>query len=206
MKKVAAGNVTCKGLDVSHWDETIAWQKVKDAGFRFAVAKCTEYKQDPTYLINKNGARSVGMIFGAYHFFHPSRDPIVQAQEFVAKAGLCDFFVLDWESTDGVPSAKDRGGARIWLEFVEKLTGKVPVIYGSPYFLQALGLDESFARYPLWVANYKTSAPLVPEPWKTWTFWQFTESGDVPGIPAPDEDCDIFNGSIIELKKLVGLT
>lgn len=197
---------TLKGLDISHYDGRIDFKKVRDSGRAFAFAKCSEYTGDATFKTNKKGCKDFGILFGGYHFFHPSRDPRSQAELFLQlarpeKGELRP--VLDWESTDNVPGSTDRARARLWLDTVEHAVGKPPIIYGGPYFLQALNLDASFARYPLWIAHYGTSAPLVPAPWRTWDFWQFTDKGDVPGIPAADEDLDLFNGSIHDLQALV---
>ena len=204
MIKVAPGPVTVKGLDVSHYDEVIDFAKVKAAGYQFAFSKCTEYNADNTYARNKAYAQASGLLFGAYHFFHPSRDAKAQAELFlkIAKIVKGDLQpVLDWESTDGVPSGADRARGKVWLDIVEKAVGRKPIIYGGPYFLQALALGPLFAEYPLWVAHYGTSAPLVPSPWRVWSFWQNSDRGNVPGIPAPDEDLDLFNGPLENLKK-----
>jgi lysozyme len=206
MKKVPAHGQTTKGLDVSHYDETIDFEKVKAAGFEFCFAKCTEYKRDPRYMINKYRAKKAGLLFGAYHFFHPIKDPGVQAMNFLKEASIQPgelLPVLDWETTDHVPSEVDKERAKIWLNMVEHSVGKAPIIYGAPYFLEALSLDQSFKKYGLWIAHYKTQAPLVPQPWDVWSFWQFSEKGSVPGIPAPDEDLDVFNGPLENLKKMV---
>lgn len=206
MIKVPAGSVTVRGLDVSHYQGNIDFHQVKASGQAFVFAKCTEYNADDKYAQNKAGAKAAGLLFGGYHFFHPSRDAKGQADTFlkIAKLVAGDLLpVLDWESTDGVPSSLDRARGRVWLDAVEKACGKTPIIYGSPYFLQALALDDSFKRYPLWVANYGVSAPLVPAPWKTWTFWQNSDKGNIPGVPGSHEDTDLFNGPLENLKKLI---
>lgn len=205
MKKVRAGVITVPGLDVSHYDENINFSLVKASGREFVFAKCTEYSPDSLYSKNKINAEAAGLLFGAYHFFHPSKDPNNQAQNFLLHAKLQKGnlpAVLDWESSDNIPSQLDRQRGKIWLDVVEKATGKPPIIYGGPYFLNALSLDTSFKKYPLWVAHYGVSSPLVPNPWLNWTFWQNSSTGSVPGIPAKDEDLDIFNGSLSSLKLL----
>lgn len=205
MIKVAPGNITVAGLDVSHYDEVIDFQKVAASGRKFCFAKCTEYTSDKTYARNKAKAKDAGLLFGAYHFFHPTKDVEAQASNFLRYADLKPgelLPVLDWETSDGVPSAVDRARGRKWLDIIKRACGKDPIIYGSPYFLADLSLDESFTESPLWIANYNVAAPLVPLPWKMWSFWQHSERGAVPGIPAPDEDLDMFNGPLENLKKL----
>lgn len=205
MVKVAPGAKTVKGIDVSHYDGLIDFEQVKKSGREFIIAKCTEYNADNTYSLNKFGAKNAGLLFGAYHFFHPNKDPKAQAEKFLKIADLQKgelHPMLDWEVTDNVPSAEDVRRAKVWLDIVESACGKAPIIYGGPYFLNALNLDHTFRHYPLFVAHYGTSSPLVPAPWGVWSFWQHTDKGSVPGIPAPDEDLDVFNGSLEQLKKL----
>lgn len=206
MIRVPARGPTVKGLDISHYDETIDFHKVKSSGRDFCIAKATEYRADNTFNRNRAGAKNAGLLFSGYDFFHPSKDPKAQAELFLSiarpeKGELPP--VLDWESSDDVPSTVDRSRAIIWLETVEHACGKPPIIYGSPYFLQALKLTAQFKRYPLWIAHYGASAPLIPPPWDTWAFWQITDTGNVPGIPAADEDLDVFNGSLDELNRLL---
>lgn len=206
MIKVPPGPDIVRGLDTSHYDESINFKKVKASGREFVFQKCTEYNADNTYARNKKAAQKAKLLFGAYHFFHPSRDAKTQAELFLKTAMLMPGDlrpVLDWESTDNLPSLSDRTRGKVWLDIVEMACGKPPIIYGSPYFLQDLFLDESFSHYPLWIAHYGTSAPLVPGPWKNWNFWQHTDKGSVSGIPAPDEDLDMFNGTLESLKKMV---
>jgi len=52
--------------------------------------------------------------------------------------------------------------------------------------------------YPvLWVAHWGVNAPTVPaQNWggRSWTFWQYTNCGSVPGISGC-VDLDRFNGT-----------
>jgi lysozyme len=205
MRKVLAAGPTVKGLDVSHWDDKIDFSKVKASGRHYCFSKASEYTADKNFKTNRAGAKAAGMLFAGYHFFHPLKNPKTQAEMFlkIAEPSPGELPpILDWEVTDNVPSVGDRTAAMIWLDIVEKAIGRKPIIYGAPYFLEALQLDVRFKNYPLWIAHYVNGAPLVPKPWDTWTFHQHTDKGDVPGIPAPNEDLDLFNGSLDDLHKL----
>jgi len=108
---------------------------------------------------------------------------------------------MDWETTDGDAANHDVEAGWAFLDHIEKATGKIPIIYGSPAFLRELGLPALFTRFPLWVAHYGVSQPLIPTPWKTWTFWQCNENANVAGIANPC-DADFFNGTLEQLKLL----
>lgn len=206
MNKVCAPGAVVPGIDIYHGDMISDITKVAGA-VKYAFLKATEGENyvDTRFKARWAQVKTAGLIRGAYHFFHPAKSPVTQAHAFldaVGPIGPGDLpLVLDWESTDGLPSTSDRLSAMRFLSIVETATKKIPIIYSSPYFLQALSLDAAFHRYPLWIAHYGVKCPLVPPPWKTWTFWQSSETSAVPGIQGHC-DFDVFNGSLDELKAL----
>ncbi len=189
---------TCvTGLDVSNWQGTVNWSQVATAGYSFAFLKATEggWYIDPTYAANRVGANANGIVIGAYDFAQPSTT-VGQAE---AEA---DFFintatpvpgdlvpVLDLETTNGLSPANLQTWVTHWLYEVYARTGQRAMIYTSPSFWSnAMGNSTWFAQngFPLWVAHWTAAAgPTVPaSTWAgySWTFWQWTSSGTVPGI------------------------
>ena len=67
--------------------------------------------------------------------------------------------------------------------------------------------QDVFSQYPLWIASYRSHPHLPQHPWQDWTFWQYTEHGKVRGIGSvhhpPDVDCDVFHGTVDQLKEFV---
>jgi hypothetical protein len=116
--------------------------------------------------------------------------------------------VLDLEETGGLAPWDVAQWARTWLQEVERLTGRPPIIYTGFYFWRdKVGGPTDFGRYPLWIANWTTAAAPSPIPssWSTWTFWQHTSTGSSPGIPwtvdlnrfcCPDSHLDLLAGGI----------
>lgn len=204
MKTICAQGPVVKGIDIYHGDMISNIGLVK-AGIEYAFLKAYEKTIDSKFKSRWVAMKTAGIIRGAYDFFHPNINPLTQANAFLNIVGSLEVgdlpCALDWESTDGVPSATDRANALIWLQHVEQSTGVIPIIYTGPYFADALKLDSRFGRYPLWVAHYGVSCPLVPSPWVNWTFWQTSESGSVPGISGHC-DKDVFNGTLDQLKGL----
>jgi lysozyme len=92
-------------------------------------------------------------------------------------------------------------GIQVWLTTVEHAIGKTPILYTNPSFWTGLGVS-SFGRFPLWIAEYGVASPKVPDGWSTWTFWQDSENGSVPGIEAA-VDLDLFQGTLQELQDMV---
>ena len=68
---------TVPGIDVSYWNAGIDWPKVRATGQRFVFAKASEGGSyvDPTFDDNWRGAKNVGLLRGAYHFFRCNIDP-----------------------------------------------------------------------------------------------------------------------------------
>jgi GH25 family lysozyme M1 (1,4-beta-N-acetylmuramidase) len=199
------------GIDISHWQGTVDWTKVRSDDVTFAFMKATEGTNytDPTLQRNWTGAENVGIYRAAYHFARPSTgSAVAQAKYFVAKTGSFQDRgdlppVLDLEATGGLSPAALRSWVATWLSTVEGLTGRTPILYFSPSFwVTHMGNSTAFTRYPLWIAHYTTkAAPTVPGGWSTWTFWQRTSSGHVDGI-AGNVDMNRFNGNAAALASL----
>ncbi len=212
---------TVPGIDVSYWDAGIDWPKVRATGQRFVFIKASEsitYK-DPTFDDNWFGAKSAGLLRGAYHFFRCNVDAKKQADYFIdyVKSFNDDGElppVLDLETPDGQRKEKIIPAAKTWLDRVEAAFGRKPIIYSGQYFLQdylseAGGGPPVWAKdYPLWLAQYPNqyvdgSQPFLPRGWFKWTFWQYSEKGQVNGINA-SVDLNLFNGTLEELYKFAG--
>jgi GH25 family lysozyme M1 (1,4-beta-N-acetylmuramidase) len=183
-----------EGIDVSHWQGTIDWTRVAAAGKTFAIAKATEgvgFKDDK-YDRNKAGAQANGMKFGAYHFGRPKNNPIQEADWFVSQMDLERGMLiptLDIEVTDGKGPTGMTTWTKAFLQRVYERTGVKPMIYTSPAFWRnnfnntRWFADNGYSV--LWVAHWGVSSPSVmADNWggKSWTFWQYTSNGSVPGI------------------------
>ena len=212
---------TVPGIDVSYWDAGIDWPKVRATGQRFVFAKATEgdFYSDPTFDENWSGAKSAGLLRGAYHFFRCNVDAKKQATRFIDYVkSVSDNGelppVLDLESNDGQTKDKIIARAKAWLDLVEEEFGKKPIIYSGQYFLQdylseAGGGPPKWAKdHSLWLAQYPNQytpgmMPSLPKGWFKWTFWQYSEKGQVNGINA-NVDMNLFNGTLEELYQFAG--
>ncbi|MEW6405479.1 MAG: GH25 family lysozyme [Chloroflexota bacterium] len=212
---------TVPGIDVSYWDAGIDWPKVRAAGQRYVFIKATEgdFYADPTFDDNWAGAKSAGLLRGAYHFFRCNVDPKKQADKFINYVNSMNDngelpTVLDLESNDGQKKEKIIANAKVWLDCVEEEYGKKPIIYSGQYFLQdyfsvAGGGPPPWAKdYPLWLAQYPNQytpgmTPFLPKGWFSWKFWQYSDKGMVNGINAA-VDMNLFNGTLEELYKFAG--
>jgi GH25 family lysozyme M1 (1,4-beta-N-acetylmuramidase) len=198
-----------QGIDVSRWQQTIDWGKVKAAGILYAVCKAsqaTNYK-DPTFDVNWKGMKDAGIARSAYHFFKPALDGKKQAAWFagVVKEPGDLPLVLDIETDDGLDKASLLRSTEAFLAELERLTGRKPIIYTGPGFWNsrlAWPAPPAWTNdYILWVAHYtQNPQPMVPKGWTTWTIWQYTDRGKVDGIGG-NVDRNHFNGTGDDFKK-----
>lgn len=212
---------TVPGIDVSYWNAGIDWPKVRAAGQRYVFAKATEgdFYADPTFDDNWRGAKTAGLLRGAYHFFRSNVDPKKQANKFIDYVKSMNDNaelppVLDLETSDGQTKEKIIARVKTWLDLVEAAFNKKPIIYSGQYFLQdhlseAGGGPPAWAKdYPLWLAQYPNvyiegAQPTLPRGWFKWTFWQYSDKGRVNGVNAK-VDLNVFNGSLDDLYKFTG--
>jgi len=111
--------------------------------------------------------------------------------------------VLDLEAA-GCKGEKLNIKVRAFLEEVERLTNRKPIVYTSGGFWRSYMMYEKrvhadWARaYPLWMAQYTTLWPTPLYPWAGWDFWQYSDKGKLPGFKT-HMDLNWFNGSEEEL-------
>lgn len=186
-----------EGIDASHWQGTIDWRRVAGAGKRFVFLKASEGRNytDPTYPSNRSAARGAGVVTGAYHFARPETvagDAVAEANVFVAAAGLTStdlLPVLDIEVNGGLGVSALQTWVRAWLDEVYRLTGRRAIVYTNPSFWRnSMGDTQSIALAgytKLWIAHWGVQNPSVPAGnWagNGWSFWQYSDCGNVPGI------------------------
>ena len=194
---VCPGGKTLSGVDVSTYQGTVDWGKVKASGRAFAITRVGDgLGGDNTFDANWAGIKSAGMVRGAYQYFRASADPKQQADILLAKIGTpADGDLpptLDLETLDGQAAATVVANVKTWLSYVKTKTGRTPMIYTSPGFWPSIG-NPDLSAYVLWVAHWGTTCPTMPTGWSTWAFHQDADNGTVSGI-AGAVDTDVFDG------------
>ena len=194
-------------IDVSHFDGTPDWAKVRASSILGVIHKATQGKSyvDPTFASARTAVPAAGMLWGAYHFGTGDGTGGDQAKFFLdtVQPDAQTLLSIDFEPN---PSGTTMSLQQMldWIDVVQKATGRWPVVYGGKSLLfGAIGSTQQpvLAQCPLWVAQY-TSAPapssIPSQVWKDWTFWQYTETGKVDGIDV-NVDRERFNGTAEEL-------
>lgn len=174
------------GIDISHHQGTVDWDTFfhnNDSTIRFVYCKVTEGESllDRQWVQNHSRLSQEKIPHGGYHFFRPSVDPKLQAQHFLSAYRAKEASLppaLDVE-VEGVSDATLIQNMKIWLNAVEKATGKRPIIYTSYHFFTEKFKHE-FQDYKFWVANYSNRAHRFKD--DRIIHWQFSETGTIPGI------------------------
>lgn len=199
------------GIDVSHHQKEIEWDKVKAHGVTFVFVKATEGIDyiDTMFSYNWKNLEREKMIRGAYHFFVSDDDPVEQADWFVKNVGSFDNIlppVIDAERAGHQKITPEEYKEKLikCLVHVEKLTGKQPIIYSGPNFAEKYLAHQDFGKYKLWIAEYGVDQPKIPDAWQNngWQFWQNTFKANVPGVPA-EVDRNVFSDKFNKLLEMV---
>lgn len=177
---------TYKGIDVSHWQGRIDWQKVKKSGVNFAVLKATEgtYYRDNTFETNYRGAMSAGLNVGAYHYakFKSVAQAKAEAYYFLKVLNgrkMTYPVALDLEENKGGLSRSALTAcAKAFMEIVEGAGYAVMLYTYKGFSIDQKYLDlKALDQYILWLARYNSYLGATAH------IWQYSDKGRVPGIP-----------------------
>ena len=188
---------SAEGVDVSDYNGTIDWKKVKDSGIDFAMIRIggrgygtegTLY-QDENAIKNITEAKDNGIKVGVYFFSQAiNTDEAIEEANYV-KDILGDIkldypVAYDWEivkdddaRTDNVTAYEATECARAFCQTVES-NGYTASIY-SPSRELYFKYDLSRLKdYDIWYCEYSDT----PEFYYQFSMWQYTTAGKVDGI------------------------
>lgn len=184
------------GIDVSKYQENIAWKQVKDSGIDFAIIKAggsdDGFYTDPTYEANYKNAKAVGMPVGAYYIVGSlcvsEADGIADAERFLKMLEGKTFeypVYIDLELTSPATKSGTTDAVLAFCRTMEQ-AGYFCGIYASDIsgFKDRLELSRLKSR-ALWVASYGSMPKYV----SSYGIWQKSSTGRVPGIVG-DVDLD----------------
>jgi lysozyme len=196
--------VRALGIDESSFQHPagakITWRLVAKAGYRFAFIKSTEgtYYVNPYFKGDAAAAKSAGLLVAAYHFANPANsDGTAQADYALSHGGYhADGrtlrLILDIEPDPylhkfcyGLRPAQMVSWVGAFMREAHRRTGLWPVINTQPtWWDKCTGKTRAFGSDQLWVQDPRAgvSRPQLPSGWTTWAYWQYSITGQVPGI------------------------
>ena len=183
------------GIDVSRWNETIDWAKVKEAGIEFAIIRCG-YRGasggalvlDPMYEANIKGAIEAGIPVGVY-FFTQAISEVEAVEEASMVISLIEDYDVDYPVFLDSESAGGRGRAdaleanersKYHKAFLETIAsaGYETGVYASKNWMNNRLDVTQLSQYKVWLAEY-ADAPTYDQ---YYDMWQYTSKGTVNGI------------------------
>lgn len=188
-----------RGIDVSHHQGSIDWNKVAQDDVAFAFIKATEADdvKDRLFTENTTRAQHAGIKTGAYHFYSLRYGGEIQANNFTGMIGSSSLQlppVIDLEyvgNTKIRPSKVDfQKELQIFIDTVSEHTGSTPVLYTTYEFYDDY-LYPEYKDSPIWIRDVlsKPNSDI-----KNWIFWQYNPRGRVDGIEGP-VDLNVYRGT-----------
>ena len=197
-----------RGIDISHYQGEINWDKLRNAQSQGAPVSCVFIKAtqgtniwDEYFNQNFHNAKKNDIIRGAYHYFSPFTSGKEQAKFY------CKMVQLDEKDLPPVLDVEERGNYTTqqlqrevlsWMDVVEKHYGVTPILYTSHKFRTNYLNTPDFDKYPYWIAHYYVDAPRYTG---KWAFWQHTDVGKIDGIKGY-VDVNLFHGDYQDLLNL----
>ena len=187
-----------KIIDVSTWNTVTDWKKVKASGVDMVIVKATQghslYNSyylftDSKFRSHIQGALSVGLPVGVYHFFTgTTRADAIKEADYFCKViapfkNQIAFAACDAENYNNIylnKLSRTELTDRI-NEFCERVKsqGLTPIHYTNVDHISRF-ININDIPYPVWIASYgKTKPTQAPS---KMIMWQYSQSGRVDGI------------------------
>lgn len=179
------------GIDVSHWQGNIDFEKVKNAGVEFVFIRVGsqrgiggEYYVDSKFEQNIKGFQKVGIPVGIYFYSYANSKSTAKREakwviEQIKPYKIDLPVVFDWESWSFFQEFEKSFYslteiANTYLNEVEN-AGYKGMLYSSKYYLENVWFKT---KYPVWLAHYTEKTNYQGE----YSYWQLCSNGRIDGI------------------------
>lgn len=197
-----------QGIDVSHHQQKIDWQKIDKNIVHFAFIKATEGGNHKDSMFQENWREAIrnNIPVAAYHFFTFCKNGEEQARNYIhyvprdsidlppvidlEYGGNCQR--VNWNNDIIAEIAK-------YLEIIEDHYQKKVIIYTTNEFYKNFLMNQ-FPENPIWIRDILFK-PNLPDG-RDWLFWQYTNRGRIEGVNSV-VDLNAFNGTKEEFEKLL---
>jgi len=192
IRKKYAGESTEFGIDISHHQGDINFQKVKEAGVDFAYIRIgrgngvgKEYVEDKNFEQNLKGFNEVGIPVGVYFYSNANgvEDAKKEADWLLKKTKNYKVdleYIFDWENWNDVQEydLSIYGLREMYKAFAKEIqkNKKEAMLYSSKNYLENIwGMEWTT---PVWLAHYTEQTNYSGQ----YRVWQLCENGKVDGI------------------------
>lgn len=179
-----------KGVDVSCWNKTIDWAKVKNSGIRFAILRCgygqdQTNQDDSTFLYNAKECERLGIPYGVYLYSYAKSVSGAKGEANHTlrllkgrKITLPVYYDLEEKSVkNSVSNSTIAQMAQTYCDMIEA-KGYDAGIYANLDWWKNTLTSSNLDKYEKWVAQYNTKCNYA----KDYRIWQYSSDGSVPGI------------------------
>ncbi|ACK91733.1 endolysin [Bacillus cereus AH820] len=182
-------------VDISKWNGNINWSVAKQH-IDFIIARVQDGSNyvDPLYKGYVQAMKQHGIPFGNYAFcrFVSIADAKKEAQDFWSRG---DKSATVWVADVEVKTMDDmRAGTQAFIDELRRLGAKKVGLYVGHHMYAPFGMANVKSDF-VWIPRYGGNKPAYP-----CDIWQYTETGNVPGIGK----CDL--NSLIGSKSLSWFT
>lgn len=194
-------------IDVSFYNGTINWKKVKDQQINHAMLKIGSGidrnhrgSEDKKFAVNARNAKYASIYRGVYYYSYAKNidDAKKEAQHCISilkkhqiKPSDLDLPVaLDIEEKSVFQTGRKNVTA-ITVTFCKKIkkAGYTPMIYSQAYALRNYFDYSKIKSYKIWVAHYTEAIiPAIPF---SYQMWQYTCKASIPGANTKSGHCDV---------------
>jgi len=200
-----ASKYPVRGIDVSHHQGKIDWQKVSENYISFAYIKATEADdfRDDLFDINWKEAQNANIYTGAYHFYSLAFPGDIQARNFIDTVPLeanqlPPAIDLEYVGNSKLRPAKEKlqEGLTKYIIAIENHYKKRPILYVTYEFYEDY-LYPEFKNERIWIRD------IFSKPNQnigSWTIWQYNPIGKIKGVLG-NVDLNVFAGTKTEFEK-----
>ena len=198
-----------KGIDVSEWQGSIDWNRVKNSDIDYAIIRCgygmdLEEQDDKFWTRNADECTRLGIPFGIYLYSYA--DSVEKAKSeaqhvlrLVKKYKLAYPIYYDLEQADireKLSGDQITEIAATFCSIIKEAGYRVAIYSNTDWFTNYL-TTPFFVDSEKWVAQYNSVCTYNG----TYTMWQCSDAGVVDGIEGP-VDLNMDFGTV-DLKKVI---
>lgn len=186
-----------RGIDVSEWQKTIDWEKVKAAGIDFAMIKAGSGRNriDPQFKYNISECNRLGIPCGVYWFSYAYTEELARNEAKYCLAAIAPYkldypvaYDFEYDSVDnaeklGIEITKEMASsfARAFLGEIEAARYYAQLYTNADYLTRYFD-SELAKRYDVWLAQWPSKPNLDTKPSQAGGIWQYSNTGSVDGI------------------------
>lgn len=196
-----------QGIDISHYQKNIDWEKLKSEKMTFVFMKATEGGDfvDADFKKNWEQAKKSGYVVGAYHFYSVCKTGAEQFANFKKnvpneKGTLPPTIDLEFSGNcQGKTKNEILNEIEILIDSIKVSYGQAPILYTTKGFYDVY-VKGKFLECPVWIRDIVGRPTLSDN--RKWFFWQFANRGNLEGVDG-FVDLNAFNGSQEMFEKLL---